>query len=70
MLVALNDLRLDALYVVYPGDTRYAIDDRIVAVPARESFRRRPDVLKGKIELPDSLFDPLPEDELAAWEGD
>ena len=70
MLVALNDLRLDALYVVYPGDTRYAIDDRIVAVPARESFRRRPDVLKGKIELPDSLFDPLPEDEFAAWEGD
>ncbi|MCE2558604.1 MAG: DUF4143 domain-containing protein [Acidobacteria bacterium] len=70
MLVALNDLRLDALYVVYPGDTRYAIDDRIVAVPARESFRRRPDVLKGKIELPDSLFDPLPEDELAACEGD
>ncbi len=38
MIVAVNDLRLDALYVVYPGDTRYAIDDRIAAVPARESF--------------------------------
>ncbi len=70
MTVALSDLRLDALYVVYPGDTRYAIDDRIVAVPARDSFRRRPDVLKGKIELPDNLRDPLPDDELAAWEGD
>ena len=34
MAVALDDLRLDALYVVYPGDTRYAIDERITAVPA------------------------------------
>ena len=24
---------------------------------------------KGKIEMPDSFFDPLPEEELAAWEG-
>lgn len=24
---------------------------------------------KGKVELPDSFFDPLPEDELDAWEG-
>ena len=38
MTVAVNDLGLDALYVVYPGDTRYAVDDRIVAVPAKESF--------------------------------
>ena len=38
MIVALNDLRLDALYVVYPGDTTYAIDDRITAVPAVEPF--------------------------------
>ena len=24
---------------------------------------------KGKFEMPDSFFDPLPEEELAAWEG-
>ena len=34
MAVAVNDLRLDALYVVYPGEARYAIDDRITAIPA------------------------------------
>lgn len=30
---------------------------------------RQPDVLKGKISFPDNFFDPLPEDELAAWDG-
>ncbi len=30
---------------------------------------RQPDSHKGKIVIPDNLFDPLPEDELAAWEG-
>ena len=34
MAVAVNDLRLDALHVVYPGEVRYAIDDRMTAVPA------------------------------------
>lgn len=38
MTIAVNDLRLEALYVVYPGSTRYAIDDRITAVPAGEPF--------------------------------
>ncbi len=38
MTIAVDDLRLEALYVVYPGDTRYAIDDRITAVPAGEPF--------------------------------
>lgn len=40
---------------------------RLVActVPAR----RQPDVLKGKVVVPDSFFEPLPEDELVAWEG-
>jgi hypothetical protein len=70
MIVALNDLRLDALHVVYPGDTTYAIDDRITAVPAGALLRRQPDVLKGKVAAPDSFIDPLPEGELAAWEGD
>lgn len=38
MVVAVNDLRLDALYVVYPGEVRYVIDDRITAVPAGVPF--------------------------------
>lgn len=29
----------------------------------------QPDVLKGKVVIPDSFFDPLPEEELALWEG-
>ena len=40
---------------------------RLVACRARS--RRRPDVLKGKVSVPDAFFDPLPEEELAAWEG-
>lgn len=34
MTVAMNDLGLDALYVVYPGELQYDIDDTISAVPA------------------------------------
>jgi hypothetical protein len=33
MQIALRDLRLDALYAVYPGTRRYALADRIEAVP-------------------------------------
>lgn len=40
---------------------------RLLACKAKA--QRRPDVLKGKIQVPDSFFDPLPEEELAAWEG-
>ena len=40
---------------------------RLVACKA--PVKRQPDVLKGKVVVPDSFFDPLPEDELAAWEG-
>ena len=40
---------------------------RLVACKA--PIKRQPDVLKGKIAVPDSFFDPLPEDELTAWEG-
>ncbi|MCY4137832.1 MAG: type II toxin-antitoxin system prevent-host-death family antitoxin [Rhodobacteraceae bacterium] len=35
----------------------------------RTPIKRRPDVLKGKIVIPDTFFDPLPEEELAAWES-
>ena len=31
--IALRDLRLDALYVVYPGSRRYRIEERVEAVP-------------------------------------
>lgn len=33
MRIALSDLKLDALYVVYPGSRRYALASRIEAVP-------------------------------------
>ena len=39
-------------------------------VPYEVRGRRRPDVLKGVVAVPDGLFDPLPEEELRAWEGD
>jgi len=33
MRIALGDLRLDSLYVVYPGERRYALADRVEALP-------------------------------------
>lgn len=41
---------------------------RLVPVTAPPP-RRRPGTLKGRLEVPDSFFDPLPEDELKLWEG-
>ena len=35
-------------------------------VPLQQPKPREPGLLKGKIE--DAFFDPLPEDELSAWE--
>ena len=40
---------------------------RLVACKPRG--KRRPGTLKGKIEIDDDFFDPLPEEDLAAWEG-
>jgi predicted AAA+ superfamily ATPase len=37
MRIALNDLALDALYVVYPGERRYRIGERVEAVPLAAS---------------------------------
>ena len=38
---------------------------------AKGKPKREPGALKGKINLPDEFFfDPLPEEELRAWEGD
>lgn len=39
-------------------------------VPVKPKGKRQPGVLKGKITVDDSFFEPLPEDELRAWEGD
>ena len=36
MRVALADLRLDHLWIVYPGDHPYALEERISVVPVRE----------------------------------
>lgn len=36
----------------------------------RKAKRRRIGRLKGLVHLDDSFFDPLPEEELKAWEGD
>jgi predicted AAA+ superfamily ATPase len=33
MRIALQDLKLERLYVVYPGADRFSLDDRIEAVP-------------------------------------
>lgn len=38
MRVALDDLALDRLFVVYPGELRFDIDDRITALPASGRF--------------------------------
>ena len=38
-------------------------------VRCKPMVRRQPDVLKGKVVIPDSFFDPLPEEELSLWEG-
>ena len=40
---------------------------RLVAYKPRG--KRQFGALKGKIEIDDSFFDPLPGEELAAWEG-
>ena len=36
--------------------------------PVQNLGAPRPDVFKGKFVLPDSFSDPLPEEELKAWE--
>ena len=38
--------------------------------PVRKRGRRQPDAFKGKVVIPESFFDPLPEEELRAWEGE
>ncbi len=40
---------------------------RLVGCKSRS--KRQADILKGKVVIPDNFFDPLPEEELTAWEG-
>ena len=39
MLIALEDLHLDHLWVVYPGDQAYDLDDRISVIPVADLTR-------------------------------
>ena len=41
---------------------------KLVALP-KKAGSRQPGQWKGIITVPDSFFDPLPEEELARWEG-
>ena len=36
MRIAIQDLHLDHLYVLHPGELRFALDDHITALPAHE----------------------------------
>ena len=38
-------------------------------VGLRNGLNRQPDVLKDKVVIAESFFDPLPDGELDAWEG-
>ena len=38
--------------------------------PVQKRGKPQTDVFKGKFVLPDSFFEPLPGEELKAWEGD
>jgi prevent-host-death family protein len=59
---------------------RVALGEKIIiakaGVPVAElvpltatSKKRIPGMWKGRLEVPESFFDPLPEDELKKWEG-
>ena len=39
-------------------------------VGCKPQSKRQPDVLKGKVVIPEDFFEPLPEAELSAWEGE
>jgi hypothetical protein len=45
MRIALEDLRLDDLTVLYPGDLRYALAERVTVVPAADLATGKPEVV-------------------------
>lgn len=65
-LARLIDQALRGEEVVIARDDQPVV--RLVPVEAPKP-RRVPGTLKGKLEVPDSFFDPLPEEELRLWEG-
>jgi hypothetical protein len=36
MHIAIQDLQLDHLYVIHPGELRFALAEKITALPAKE----------------------------------
>ncbi len=44
-------------------------DPAVRLVPVSKHPKRKFGAYKGEFTVPDSFFDPLPEEELAAWEG-
>ncbi|MEC5290250.1 type II toxin-antitoxin system prevent-host-death family antitoxin [Aurantimonas sp. C2-6-R+9] len=42
---------------------------KLVPVGEMRKKERIPGALKGMFKVPDNVFDPLPEDELQAWDG-
>jgi antitoxin (DNA-binding transcriptional repressor) of toxin-antitoxin stability system len=52
--------------VIMRGKTPVA---RLTAIP-RHPVKRRFGAYRGEFEVPDSFFEPLPEEELAAFEGE
>ena len=36
MHIAIEDLGLEHLWVIYPGDQKYALDDKITVIPLEE----------------------------------
>ncbi len=48
MKIALHDLRLERILVIYPGSQRYKIADRIIAVPFEQVIRGKSKSLVSK----------------------
>jgi uncharacterized protein len=51
MRIALSDLRLERLTVVYPGDLRYTLDPRVTVVPLAELAVHSEDIVRGGLDL-------------------
>ena len=51
--------------MIAPGDVPVA---RLVPITGQVP-RRRPGTLRGLVKIPDTFFEPLPAEELDAWEG-
>jgi uncharacterized protein len=47
MRIALTDLKLDRLVVVYPGEQRYALGDTVDVVPLSQSVARTAKIIHG-----------------------